>query len=150
MLEELAQLLPKGHQVYVLFDSWYASAKLIKFCRRQRWQVICAVKTNRRIEKQRIDHYNQALKHQPYQRVTLEALDPHRKAPTYLVRTIHGHLQEIAEPIQAFISKSAPGINAPSTSPVRTQPCLHSKPCDITRSAGQWRSITFISKTCSA
>ena len=55
----------QGHQVYVLFDSWYASAKLIKFCRRQRWHVICAVKSNRRIEKKRIDHYNQALKHKP-------------------------------------------------------------------------------------
>ena len=113
MLEELVQLLPKGHRVYVLFDSWYASAKLIKFCRRQRWHVICAVKTNRRIDKKRIDHYNQALKHQPYQRVTLEALDPHRKAPTYLVRTIHGHLQEIAEPVQAFISKKRPGDKRP-------------------------------------
>ena len=113
MLEELVQLLPKRHRVYVLFDSWYASAKLIKFCRRQRWHVICAVKTNRRIDKKRIDHYNQALKHQPYQRVTLEALDPHRKAPTYLVRTIHGHLQEIAEPVQAFISKKRPGDKRP-------------------------------------
>jgi hypothetical protein len=36
MLAELAELLPKGYPVYVLFDSWYASAKLIKFCRRQR------------------------------------------------------------------------------------------------------------------
>ena len=33
MLVELAALLPKGHKVYVLFDSWYASKKLIKFCR---------------------------------------------------------------------------------------------------------------------
>jgi hypothetical protein len=113
MLEELAKLLPKGYRVYILFDSWYASAKLIKFCRRQRWHVICAVKTNRRIDKKRIDHYNQALKHKPYQRVTLEALDPHRKAPTYLVRTVHGQLQEIAEPVQAFISKKRPGDKRP-------------------------------------
>jgi hypothetical protein len=113
MLQELADLLPKGHRVYILFDSWYASAKLIKFCRRQRWQVICAVKSNRRIEKKRIDHYNQALKHKAYQRVTLEALEPNRKAPTYLVRTIHGHLQDIAEPVQAFISKKRPGDKHP-------------------------------------
>jgi len=59
MLTELAELLPPGHRVYVLFDSWYASAKLIKFCRRQRWHVICAVKANRRIEKKRIDHCQQ-------------------------------------------------------------------------------------------
>lgn len=113
MLEEFAELLPKGHQVYVLFDSWYASAKLIKFCRRQRWHVICAIKSNRRIDKKRIDHYNLALKHKHYQQVTLEALDPNRKAPTYLVRTIHGHLQAIAEPVQAFISKKRPGDKYP-------------------------------------
>ena len=136
MLEELAQLLPKGHQVYVLFDSWYASAKLIKFCRRQRWHVICAVKTNRRIEKQRIDHYNQALKHQPYQRVTLEALDPPAKPlPTWSEPSTDTY-RRLRNPSRHSSRKSAPGTNAPSTSSVRTQPCLHSKPCDITRSAG--------------
>lgn len=113
MLQELADLLPTGHRVYVLFDSWYASAKLIKFCRRQRWHVICAIKANRRIDKKRIDQANQALKHKPYQRVTLEALEPNRKAPSYLVRTVHGHLQEIAEPVQAFISKKRPGDKRP-------------------------------------
>ncbi len=113
MLAELAELLPQGHRVYVLFDSWYASAKLIKFCRRQRWQVICAIKSNRRIEKKRIDQHDQALKHKSYQRVTLEALDLNREAPTYYVRTVHGHLQEIAEPVQAFISKKRPGDRHP-------------------------------------
>ena len=113
MLAELADLLPTGHRVYVLFNSWYASAKLIKFCRRQRWHVICAVKSNRRIDKKRINSYNQTLKHQPYQRVTLEVLDPGRKAPTYLVCTVPGQLQKLAEPIQAFISKKRPGDKHP-------------------------------------
>ena len=48
MLKELATLLPPGSQVYVLFDSWYASAKLIKFCCRHGWHVVCAIKSNRR------------------------------------------------------------------------------------------------------
>ena len=113
MLAELAELLPQGHRVFILFNSWYASAKLIKFCRRQRWQVICAIKSNRRIEKKRIDQHDQALKHKSYQRITLEALDPNRKAPTYYVRTVHGHLQELAEPVQAFISKKRPGDRHP-------------------------------------
>jgi phosphatidylserine/phosphatidylglycerophosphate/cardiolipin synthase-like enzyme len=51
MLMELKTLLPQGHKIYVLFDSWYASAKLIKSCRRQEWHVICAIKSNRRINK---------------------------------------------------------------------------------------------------
>lgn len=113
MLVELAELLPKGQRVYVLFDSWYASARLIKFCRRQGWQVICAIKCNRKIEKKRIDDHHQALKHKHYQRVTLAALDPHRKAPQYLVRKVKGHLEEIAEPVQAFISQKRPGDKFP-------------------------------------
>ena len=34
MLVELKPLIPQGCLVYVLFDSWYASAKLLKFIRR--------------------------------------------------------------------------------------------------------------------
>ena len=71
--------MPKGHVVYVVFDSWYASKRLIKFCRRQNWQVICALKSNRRIDKVRVDQHNLTLKHRPYQRVTLEAVDAQHK-----------------------------------------------------------------------
>jgi hypothetical protein len=66
MLLDLEALLPIGSQVYVLFDSWYASAKLINLCLRKHWQVICALKANRKIEKQRLDRYHQTLKHKPY------------------------------------------------------------------------------------
>jgi len=38
MLAEIAPLLPDDFQVYVLFDSWYFSAKLIRYCRRHRVQ----------------------------------------------------------------------------------------------------------------
>ncbi len=113
MLAELAALLPKGHCVYVLFDAWYASAKLVRFCRRQGWHVICAIKSNRRIENRRIDQYHQTLRHKPYQRVTLEALDPNRTPPSYFVRTVRGHLQDIADPVQVFISKKRPRDTSP-------------------------------------
>jgi hypothetical protein len=66
LLLELDALLPADSQVYVLFDSWYASAKLINLCLRKNWHVICALKSNRKIEKQRIDRYAQTLKHKPY------------------------------------------------------------------------------------
>jgi hypothetical protein len=42
---ELGSFIPVGYPVYVLFDSWYASAKLIKWCRRHNWHVICAYYT---------------------------------------------------------------------------------------------------------
>jgi hypothetical protein len=113
VLVELIEMLPKGYPVYVLFDSWYASAKLIKFCRRQKWQVICAIKPNRRIDKKRIDQHDQALKHQHYQRIELEAVDPHRKAPVYHVRSLCGHLEDISDEVCAIISKRHPGDKRP-------------------------------------
>ncbi len=113
VLVELAALLPKSHKVYVLFDSWYASKKLIKFCRRQHWHVICAIKSNRRIDKVRVDQHNRALRHKPYQRITLEAVDPFRKAPRYYTRLIKGHLEDMTEPVHAIISKKRPGDKFP-------------------------------------
>ena len=113
MLVELATLLPKGHKVYVLFDSWYASKKLIKFCHRQKWHVICAIKSNRRINKVGMSQHNQTLRHKPYERVTLEAVDEHRKAPKYYTRCIRGYLEDFAEPVHAIISKTRPGDKFP-------------------------------------
>lgn len=112
MLLELDALLPAGSQVYVLFDSWYASAKLINLCLRKHWQVICALKANRKIEKQRIDRHHQMLKHKPYQRITLEAVGD-RRAPTYHVRTVSGHLEKVSQEVYVIISKKRPGDPRP-------------------------------------
>jgi len=112
MLLELEALLPAGSQVYVLFDSWYASAKLINLCLRKHWQVICALKSNRKIEKQRLDHYAQTLKHKPYQKIALEAVD-NRHAPTYYIRTVNGHLEKVRQEVYVIISKKRPGDPRP-------------------------------------
>jgi len=112
MLLELEELLPAGSQVYVLFDSWYASAKLINLCLRKHWQVVCALKSNRKIEKQRIDRYHQTLKHKPYQKITLEAVGD-RRAPTYYVRTVSGHLEKVPPEVYVIISKKRPGDPRP-------------------------------------
>jgi hypothetical protein len=113
MLVELATLLPKGHKVYVLFDSWYASKKLIKFCRRQTWHVICAIKSNRRINQVAVSQHNRTLRHKPYERITLEAVDEHHKAPKYFTRSIRGCLEDFADPVHAIISKKRPGDKFP-------------------------------------
>ncbi len=113
VLVELATFLPKGHQVYVLFDSWYASEKLIKFCRRQSWHVICAVKSNRTLDKVKISQHNQSLKHRSYKRITLETVDENRKPPRYLTRSLQGYLTGIAKPVHAIISKKRPGDKRP-------------------------------------
>ena len=112
MLLELEELLPPHSQVYVLFDSWYASAKLINLCLRKNWQVVCALKSNRKIQKQRIDRYNQTLAHKPYQKITLEAVDP-RPARIYYVRTVTGHLENIRQEVYVIISKKRSGDRFP-------------------------------------
>lgn len=50
ILSTLVPLLPKGWRVYVHFDAWYASAPLIRFCRRQGWHVVSAIKSNRKLD----------------------------------------------------------------------------------------------------
>jgi len=113
MLLELVELLPKGHKVYVLFDSWYSSKKLIKFCRRQKWHVICAIKSNRRINKVGVDQHNLALRHTRYEQITLNAVDDQHPAPKYYTRSITGCLEDMAEPVHAIISKRRPGDQFP-------------------------------------
>jgi hypothetical protein len=112
MLLELAQLLPPGYPVYVLFDTWYASAKLIKFCRRQGWHVICAIKSNRRLNRKRVDQHDQALRHQHYNRVRMSAVDETRP-PSYYVRTLRGHVEDVPGEVCAIISRRHPGDKRP-------------------------------------
>ena len=114
MLVELEGLLPEDVQVYVLFDSWYASAKLIKFClRHPQWHVICALKSNRRLGKVRVDVHNQTLRHKPYQKITLAAVDEHRSARTYYVRTVSGQIEDVPQEVYVIISKKRPGDHRP-------------------------------------
>jgi hypothetical protein len=103
MLAELHQLLPAGFQVYVLFDSWYAANRLLKFCRRQGWHVVCAIKSNRKLDDQKLSQWPQALRHQRYQRVQLTATDG-RQRP-YLVRPLQGRLNHLSFDVCVLISK---------------------------------------------
>jgi hypothetical protein len=42
---------PAGYQVYLLCESWYAAASLIKWCRAQDWHVICRLWRVESVEK---------------------------------------------------------------------------------------------------
>lgn len=112
MLVEIAKLLPKGHAVYVTFDSWYASAKLIKFCRRQGWHVVCALRSNRLINGIGLKKNDLAMKHRRYIRVRMSAVDK-TQPPSYCVRTIRGHLQDVRDQVCVIISRRHPGDRRP-------------------------------------
>lgn len=106
MLQGLQQLLPAGFHVYVLFDSWYAANALVKFCRRQGWHVICAIKSNRTLNDKKLSQWSQTLRHQRYQRVSLPATA--QRPRTYLVRTLRGTLSHVPFEVCVLISQRHP------------------------------------------
>ena len=112
MLVEMAAILPKGYPVYVTFDAWYASAKLIKFCRRQGWHVLCALKSNRLLNGKSVKKHDQALKHRRYTRVRVRAADQSRTV-RYCTRNLQGRIANIREEIRVIISRRHPGSAYP-------------------------------------
>ena len=112
MLVEITKLLPKGQTVYVTFDTWYASAKLIKFCRRQGWHVVCALRSNRLLNEIGLKKHDLEMKHKRYIRVRISAVDETRP-PSYCVRTIRGHLKEVRDEVCVIISRRHPGDRRP-------------------------------------
>lgn len=112
MLVALRPLLPKGWQVYVQFDSWYASRRLINYVRRQRWHVTCGLKCNRRLDGKRIDKHAQLLRHRWYTRVTVTTADGDQQ--TYYVRRQDGRLANVPYDVRVYFSKRHPRANSPA------------------------------------
>jgi hypothetical protein len=106
MLEELRELLPLNVRVYVLCDSWYTSAKLIKYCHRQGWYVIGALKPNRRLNGHRLDAFDRSLWHTRYTKVRVADR-------TYWVRVVTGRLKELPFEVGVVISRRHPGDKSP-------------------------------------
>ncbi len=117
MLKELKPLLPKDWKVYVLFDSWYASAKLIKFIRRQgrRWFSLGAIKSNRILDGKSLTQWNKDLKHKHYDSVELKTATDSKK--TYLTRTITGRLNDVPFDVCVVHIKAEPPGFSPEVLP---------------------------------
>lgn len=106
MLDALGPLLPPGWRVYVQFDSWYASERLIKYVRRQGWHVTCGLKCNRKLNGVRLDQLASKLRHQRYTHVRVTAAD--RNQTTYYVRQTTGRLVKLPFDVRVFFSKRHP------------------------------------------
>jgi hypothetical protein len=111
MLVELRPLLPKGWKIQVQFDSWYASKRLIKSVRRQRWHVTCGLKSNRLLNGKRVDRHAKALKHRWYTRVRVTTADGDQK---YYVRRQDGRLADVSYDVRVYFSKRHPREKSPA------------------------------------
>jgi hypothetical protein len=111
MLQQILPFLPKGHPVYVLFDSWYTSARLVKWIRQQGWHVIAAVKSNRKVSGQKLTQWHHDLKGCSYGRVSLELANGRKR--TYWVRSITGRLRGVPGAVRVVLSQKGPGVRTP-------------------------------------
>ena len=111
MLQQLIPLLPKRNPVYVLFDAWYTSAKLVKWIRQQGWHVIAAVKSNRKVSGQKLTDWHREFKGRSYDRVSLELANGQRR--TYWVRSLTGRLRGVPGEVRVLLSQRGPGVRTP-------------------------------------
>jgi len=111
MLQQILPSLPKGHPVYVLFDAWYTSAKLVKWIRQQGWHVIAAVKSNRKVSGQKLTQWHNDHKGCSYGHVSLELANGRKR--TYWVRSFVGRLRGVPGAVRVVMSQRGPGVRAP-------------------------------------
>jgi hypothetical protein len=112
ILEALRPLLPKNWTIYVQFDSWYASERLIKYVRRRGWHANCGLKCNRKLNGKRIDQIAYALRHRRYTHARVTAADGNKT--TYYVRHTTGRLTNVPYDVRVFFSKRHPREKSPA------------------------------------
>lgn len=111
MLQQVIAYVPTKTPVYVLFDSWYTSAKLVKWIRQRGWHVIAAVKSNRKVNGRKLTAHHRTLKGRSYDLVSLELANKRRR--TYWTRTLTGRLAGVADEVRVIISQRGPGVRSP-------------------------------------
>jgi len=111
MLEQVQPLLPPGVPVYVLFDSWYTSAKLVRWIRHQQWHVIAGIKSNRKLSGEKVSVLHRLSKGLPYEQVRLGLANGRTR--TYWARPRYGRLRGVPDPVNVVISQKGPGRGAP-------------------------------------
>lgn len=111
MLEQIKPLLPDGLSIYVLFDSWYTSAKLLSWIRKQGWHVIAGIKSNRKVSGKKVSDWHRDYKGRPYDRVRLGLANGQQR--TYWVRSLEGRIRGVPGDVRILISQKGPGSKTP-------------------------------------
>ena len=103
MLSELYSFIPENYKVYILFDRWYTSAKLIRYIIRRGWHVIAAIKSNRKINGTQIRNWSAQLRNKRY--IKAKYITADGKEKYYLIRPIIGRLKGLVDDVCVLISK---------------------------------------------
>lgn len=111
MLEQIKPLLPDSLSIYVLFDSWYTSAKLLRWIRNQGWHVIAGIKSNRKVSGTKVSDWHRDFKGRPYDQVRLGLANGQQR--TYWVRALEGRLRGVPGDVRILISQKGPGSKTP-------------------------------------
>ncbi len=86
-------------------------ARVQQFIRRQGWHVICALKSNRRLDGTKLSDCDKRLKHLWYTRVRVAAAGgPSRE---YCIRVLHGRLRRVSGPARVIASRRHPRDKRP-------------------------------------
>jgi hypothetical protein len=101
MLKEVDTHLPAG-QVYVLFDSWYASQGMFKAVRKRGWHFICASRSNRLLSGVPLNQLWRKLAQQRTRRITLRSTKGKR---TYRARITRGRVRGCVHDVAVVITK---------------------------------------------
>lgn len=102
MLTEITPLFPASTPVFVMSDSWYSSDKLIKFCLKNKWDLICALKSNRLLDGKRLSHLARYSRNKSFYPVWIGSAAHSTK---YLVRARKGYLGRIKHKVRVITSK---------------------------------------------
>lgn len=110
MLREIQTLLPEGYPVYILFDSWYASKRLIQFCLKNKWHVICALKSNRVFEGKKLSKVAHYLRNKNLTKVWVDSANT---SALYWACLKRGKLNGLYKEVSVIISKRHPRDRRP-------------------------------------
>lgn len=110
MLKEIQPLLPKDYPVYVLFDSWYAGKRLIKFCLRNKWHIICKLKSNRVFEGKRLSQWGNGLRSKNLSKTWIDSTNT---STPYWTSVKKGRLKGLSQEVCVIISKRHPRDKRP-------------------------------------
>ena len=103
ILENCRKLIPRDVAVYAHYDTWYSSARMLNYIRRQGWHATCPVQSKRNLNGQRISQHALAQRHRRYVRVDISAADGSKK--TFLVRPMVGRLNDVPFDVRGLVSK---------------------------------------------